>query len=253
MQTAGGFEFVALVPIVLIFIGALFQVATGVGLGLIAGPGLLFVLPGSGAVQLAVVLNLILTLLVLPFEIRQVDWRTAVRISKWSFIGIPVGLFLLFSFSQPWLKVTGGMLVILAAVQLKLAKTPLAARWAGMIGLNGGAVTAGVMTGALGMPGPAALWALLNTDMPADRIRAVLRVFFVFAYGTALLLHHLLYGLDAGLFWSFLGLVPVLLGGMAAGQAAKIFIPNQILHRVLQYLLLVMGLALFLKGIADVL
>jgi len=251
-QVLGALEPAVVVPIVLIFVGALFQVATGVGLGLIAGPGLLFVMPGSGAVQLAVLLNLALTLLVVPFEFRQIEWKVATRISLWALIGIPVGLVLLFSFSQPWLKVTGGTLVVMAALQLRLSKTPLAARLAKAIGMSGGAIAAGVMTGALGMPGPAALWALLNTEMSADRIRAVLRAFFIFAYGTALLLHTVIFGLEPGLFQSFVSLLPVLLAGMAAGQAAKIFIPNQRLHVVLQYLLLVMGLALAVKGIADV-
>ena len=52
-----------ILPIILILIGTSFQVTAGVGLGLVAGPGLLFVFEPIIAVQIAIVLNLFLSVL----------------------------------------------------------------------------------------------------------------------------------------------------------------------------------------------
>ncbi|MBL1421277.1 MAG: hypothetical protein COC24_012275 [Alphaproteobacteria bacterium] len=72
-----------LLPFMLILIGTNFQVAAGVGLGLVAGPGLLFVFDPIIAVQIAIVINLFLSVLLLTSEHKNIDFKYSNSLSAW--------------------------------------------------------------------------------------------------------------------------------------------------------------------------
>jgi len=80
----------------LILLGSALQVATGVGLGLIAGPSLLYFLDSISAVQTAIVLNLILTLFLLPSEVKSISQKLFFGLSMWACLGLPLGFGLFF-------------------------------------------------------------------------------------------------------------------------------------------------------------
>lgn len=241
-----------LTPFLLVFLGAGFQVATGVGLGLIAGPGLLFVLDGAAAVQIAIVLNLVLTVFLLPSEFRDAHTGYTSRLCLWSIVGIPIGIAFLLALSPAPLKLIGGIVVLLAAVQLRLTGTALGLSLARHIGFSPGGVVSGIMTGALAVPGPVALWTLLNKDLDVQTVRASLRVYFLIAYSVALVLHLLMNGPVSGIMTVHLILLPALFLGMALGTFTRTRISSEALRVMLEWTLILMGASLLFKGVWDV-
>lgn len=240
-----------LLPLVLVLLGAGFQVASGVGLGLIAGPGLLFVLSGPAAIQTAILLNLALTILLLPSELKDINWPVLARISIWSAFGVLAGSLLIMVLDTGVLKLVCGIVVILSVVQLRFAGSSAgSANGGARLGVGG--VASGIMTGAFAVPGPVALWALLNENLPPKIIRATLRAYFLFAYSLALLLHFWLLGTASEVWPMALLLLPGVLIGILLGIVARRSLDGERLRRVLSIVLLLMGGSLLIKGILDV-
>ncbi len=246
---SGGFLLAALL---MIFLGSAFQVASGVGLGLIAGPGLLLFLSGPAAVQVAILLNLALTLLLLPSEAKQADVAAVRRLTLWAVPAVPLGVGLLLLLDLPALKLMSGAIVLLAALQLRLNETRLGLVLARRLGLPAGGFLSGLMTGAIAVPGPVALWALLNTTLPAPIIRATLRLYFLLAYSVALVLHLGLNGLAEGVVTMSLVLAPAVWVGIGLGVLAGRRLSAVTLRRLLEVMLLLMGGSILLSGAVDV-
>ena len=240
------------VPFVVVLIGSALQVATGVGLGLIAAPAMLFVLDGPAAVQTAIILNLTLTALLLPFELGYVAYSRLFAISRWALIGIPVGGLLLLAIGNTSLKLVCGTVVVLAVIQLRffplpLLQTPEQQRWLNRVG---GAVSGG-MTGALAAPGPVALWALLSSGLDASSVRATLRAYFLFAYIVAFVVSLALIGSSFRIWATSLVLLPAVVLGIGAGLAGRRSLTTTALRGILELVLLAMGVSLLVKGVSD--
>lgn len=240
------------VPFVVVFIGSALQVATGIGLGLIAAPAILFVLDGPAAVQVAIILNLVLTALMLPSERTQVSVDRLYAISKWALIGIPVGGLLLMMMGNTSLKLVCGAVVLLALVQLRFFPLPVLdaprqQRWLNRIG---GAVSGG-MTGALAAPGPIALWALLSSGLDTLSVRATLRAYFLFAYVVAFAVSLVLIGSSARIWETSIALLPAVVVGIGAGMMGRRSLRPAALRTILELVLLAMGLSMIVRGLAD--
>jgi len=217
---------------VFILIGTVFQVASGVGLGLIAGPVLLYMTDSHSALQVALVLNLILSLLLLPFDRHALSKPHFTSLSFWSLFGFPFGIALFLLLDQVWLRALAAGIILLAVLQLKVM--PVGAKKdAPAIDtskdiqskrkLAAGGVFAGAMTSALAIPGPLALWTLLSEAMDPIAIRATLRAYYVVAYSLALVLHLVLSGMaPLSLSWT-LKLLPVMVGGIALGFRLRLW------------------------------
>jgi hypothetical protein len=236
----------------LVLLGASLQVATGVGLGLIAGPALLFFLDGAAAIQTAIILNLVLTACLLPAELRDVERRPLAHLCLWACLGIPVGTVLLLVANSTGLKIASGVVVLLAVAQMRFlpASQPARAGPSPWIVRAGGTVSGG-MTGALAIPGPIALWTLLSGGLKPAAVRATLRAYFLVAYTMALLIHVLLTprGEDS------LSLSVVLLPAVGLGIGVGLFGRNAIgpdrLRQFLELVLVVMGISLLSRGLWD--
>ncbi|MEM7445542.1 MAG: sulfite exporter TauE/SafE family protein [Pseudomonadota bacterium] len=236
----------------LVTLGATLQVATGVGLGLIAGPSLLFFLDGSAAILTAIILNLVLSACLLPTEIRDVAKRPLAELCLWACLGIPVGCVLLLLADATVLKIVSGMVVLFAVAQLRLFSAPESQGADGRPRTMhlGGAVS-GVMTGALAVPGPIALWTLLSSGMNPAALRATLRAYFVVAYGVALIIHVALSrDLQESIGLSLV-LLPAVLLGIGLGIAGRKAIGPDRLRGILELVLLIMGLSLLTRGVWD--
>ncbi len=236
----------------LILLGAALQVATGIGLGLIAGPSLLYFLDSISAVQTAIILNLVLTLCLLPTEVKFISRKPLIDLSIWACLGLPIGFGLLMLLETSTLKLLGASVVLLSVVQLKLfpAKqiSGASSPWITRIG---GSVS-GAMTGALAIPGPVALWALLSRGTDALTTRATLRAYFVIAYLLAFALHLGFAGAGPSIWLMSSVLIPAVLCGIAIGVFGRRFITPPHLRRLLEIVLITMGFSLLIKGILDV-
>ncbi len=233
----------------LVLLGASLQVATGVGLGLIAGPSLLFFLDGASAIQTAIILNLVLTACLLPSELRDIAGRPLAQLCLWACIGIPVGTVLLLMADSTSLKIASGLVVLLAVAQLRFfpAPTGVGAGPQPWVVRVGGAVSGG-MTGALAVPGPIALWTLLSGGLDPKAVRATLRAYFFIAYTVALLIHALLAQRAEGSWSLSVVLLPAVGLDIGFGLIGRNAIGTDRLRMLLEIVLVVMGISLLTRG-----
>lgn len=240
------------IPLVVVFVGSVLQVATGVGLGLIAAPAILFVLDGPSAVQVAIILNLVLTAILLPFEFGLVAFNRFFAISRWALVGVPLGGLLLMVVGDTSLKILCGVVVLLALAQLRYFPMPAVQsagrqQWFSRIG----GVISGGMTGALAAPGPVALWALLSSGLGPVTVRATLRAYFLFAYVIAFVVSLVLVGSNGTIWATTLVLLPAVFLGIATGIVGRRWLSGGALRVMLELVLLAMGVAMLAKGVSD--
>ncbi len=160
------------------FVAALLRGFTGFGFAIAAVPLLSLVLPPARVVPLAVVLQVLASVLDLRAAARITDWRSLVWLSPGLVVGTPLGLLVLTRLSANNARLTIGLLIIgsvaLLACGLRLPERP--ARWmvvlVGMIG--------GVMNGVAAVPGPPVVAYLLALPHRPTVIRATSLVFFTF-------------------------------------------------------------------------
>ncbi len=240
-----------------VLIAAILQAATGVGLGMIVGPALILVMGSKSAIQVAIILNLSLSILLLPGEIKEIHWPSLKILVLGTVIGMPAGLLLIGMLDLTGLKLFAAITVSLCGAQLihnryRQSATGTAQEANAMI-LPGASIASGVMTSSLAMPGPVAMWALARKNIKAKQIRATLRALFVVSYALALLAHALR-GLDWGpVMDASLELGIALAAGTAIGVFVKRRLPEWVLGNLLLGMLLVMGLSLFAKSLLEIL
>lgn|GEM_PF-507642 len=243
--------------------GTALQVATGVGLGLLAGPVLVLTVQSETAIFVAIVLNLFISLALLPQERGEVLWAPLKLLMLGTVVGVPLGWLLLQQIGPASLKLLTGIVVLTAAAQFlfqrRHAVQPEDRPHSRAITLSGGGLS-GFMSGCLAIPGPIAMWALLRLGPSPSLIRATLRALFVFSYSAAFLLHAglpLLMGRStaptgANPWLIVAALAPALAVGMGLGVVAKRAVPESLLQRALRFLLFAMGISLLWKGLLDV-
>ncbi len=240
-----------------VLIAAILQSATGVGLGMIVGPALILVMGSKSAIQVAIILNLSLSILLLPGEIKEIHWPSLKILVLGTVIGMPVGLLLIDMLDLTGLKLFAAITVSLCGAQLihnryRQSATG-AVKEASAMTLPGASIASGIMTSSLAMPGPVAMWALARKNIKAKQIRATLRGLFVVSYAIALAAHALR-GLDWGLVLDASLKLGIALGvGMVIGFFVKRRMPERMLNNLLVGLLLVMGLSLFAKSLLEIL
>ena len=164
--------------VVVVFFGAtLLRSALGFGEALIAVPLLAFVLPVKVAAPIAVLISITVAAVIVAQDWRHVHVRSAVRLVLSTLIGIPLGLLLLRSVSEPIVKGTLGLLVAgFAAAALRSRSTYELTndRLAWIFG-----VSAGVLGGAYGMNGPPlVIYGALRRWSP-EHFRATLQGYFL--------------------------------------------------------------------------
>lgn len=234
--------------------GSTLQVATGAGLGLLAGPVLLLSLNSGTAVFVSIVLNLLVSLALLPQERRQIAWAPLRLLMAGTVVGLPLGWLALNLIDVAFLRLITGVIVLAAALQLIILARQIRDGDPGLAvprTLLGGGFS-GIMSGGLAIPGPVALWTLLRQNLAATPTRATLRALYVFSYTGALMIHLGLGGGQATSWRMIAALLPALGVGIGLGILAKRRVGDAILHGVLRMLLLVMGGSLLVKGVLDV-
>ncbi len=241
----------------LVLVGSTLQAATGVGLGLIAGPILVLTLGGGAAIFIAIMLNLALSLMLLPQESGDVLWPEFRLLALATIIGVPLGWLILQQLTPLTLKWVAGIMVLLAALQL------LATRFRGnadpgpdgaqgnRLVLLGGGLVSGLMCGCLAIPGPAGLWAALQSRMPPLAIPATLRALFAFSYAGAALIHFGLEGFDgiADKPWlETMVLLPAVVLGLVLGLLLRRRVDEGTLRTVLYLLLFAIGVSMLWRS-----
>lgn len=232
-----------------VFAAAL-QTATGAGLGLVAGPALLLAMASTDAIHVAAWLNLLLSLFLLPSEWRQVPRNALGLLSAGALLGIPVGAWLMHQMTIVTFQLVTGVVVIIGGLQL-LATSQRGTPDGSLSRLIPAGLIAGLMTAAMAVPGPAALWGLAGTRLDPVQVRAALRGFFVAVYSATVGVHAI-----AGINWETViagtaWMLPTLVAGALLGLRIRRFASERTLRISFIVLLLGMGATLLFAGLTT--
>jgi len=166
-----------LLVVVVFFNATLLRSALGFGEALIAVPLLAFVLPVKVAAPVAVLISITVAAVVVAQDWRHVHVRSAVRLVLSTLVGIPFGLLLLRSVSEPVAKAVLGVLVAVFAMSALRSRGLYELTDDRLAWLFG--VSAGVLGGAYGMNGPPlVVYGALRRWSP-EHFRATLQGYFL--------------------------------------------------------------------------
>jgi uncharacterized membrane protein YfcA len=163
--------------VIVIFLATVIRSAFGFGEALIAVPLLALVAPVDVAAPLAMLVSITVSLIAVLQDWRKIHLRSAGWLVLSTMFGIPLGLLLLRTVTEPVVKALLGVLIILFASYSVLRREMLELKndnWAYLFGFS-----AGVLGGAYGMNGPPlVVYGSLRRWSP-ERFRATLQGYFL--------------------------------------------------------------------------
>jgi uncharacterized protein len=196
------------------------QAATGFGFSLFAVPLLMLVHPPLAAIQINLVLSIALSAVMMPRLLPDIDRPLLGRLVRGGIAAVPVGVLALLYLDGALLRVMVGV-VTLALTLLLVLKFRIRRSTARDYATGG---LSGVFTAALGLAGVPLLLYFAGTDAPKAQVRSTVLSFFLFAYGLALAIQMAVGSVAAQTWIESLALLPVMAGGIFAGQ--------QLFHRI---------------------
>ena len=238
-------------------LAAILQTATGIGFGLIAGPFVLMALQGREAILATALLSLLITLVLVPKLLPDVNRRDLVNLSIGCAVGLPVGALVYLYADIVMLKLGAAALILFT---LGMMMFPVRAASGGANKSDGekgrfGAIAAGVSAGVLGvclaMPGPVAAVFMIRQGRGKAVVRATMLTFFVFALGAALTMQIFVDGLSTEVLQLSALLAPACVVGLVIGHFAAKRISERAFLRLLQIVLVATVISLFASSYAE--
>lgn len=218
----------------------------GFGFTLLAVSFFLLILGSGNAVQLLIIINLAISLALVPRVWRDLDRALWTRLVGGAALGIPVGLVAFSRANVEQLKVLAAV-AILAFVAMTVSRGAKAKKGDGASmrfrspSAFGVGVVAGAMTSALGMPGPPVVLYLTSIGAPKNRTRSLTLTFFVVAYAAALILQTATVGIGTGVWATAALLIPVAAVGALLGDVLAKRISEPVFRRVVLVLVALTG------------
>lgn len=231
------------------FLAATVQSATGFGFGLIVVSTFLIMLDSIAAIQIVIIITLIMSCVHLP----KLKGLAPTHLLKWlslgCTIGFPLGILMYSQLNLDTIKMVVAILIVLISLQSgwhmfhksrnQTAPDNRPQKPSRLIGVG---VASGVMASAMAMPGPAVMLYLSRTALGKDEIRATIISFFVFSYAGALVLQAALVGIENQTWLTAAILTPAALIGVIAGHLISKKINQQFFKGLVLMILLMTGL-----------
>ena len=240
--------------IMVTFLAATVQSATGFGFGLIAVSAFLIVLNSVAAIQLVMIITLVMSCVHWP-KLRGIAPGYLLKwLSIGCLLGFPLGILVYKQLDLDTIKLLVAILIILISAQnawylLRKAKTPsprdqLPHKPSTVMGVG---IASGLMASSMAMPGPAVMLYLSRSALSKDEIRATILTFFLFSYGGALLLQATLIGIESQTWLTAAALTPSAIAGMITGHLLSKRINQQVFKGLVLVILLLTGLFMLLN------
>ncbi len=245
------------------------QSATGFGFAIIAVPLYLLVLNSLAAVQVAILVTPVISLVVVPRLLPALQRGLLARIVAGTMLGLPLGMVVYAQAGLFWIKVAVGVLITLFALLFFLAERLPAlgigsggagtadggrpGAGAGRPGLGAVAVglVSGTMTTSLGMPGPVLVLYFSRLALEMNAVRATIMSSFLLSYGGAMIVQAATVGI-AGDIWRLAAvLAPFALAGGVAGHRVSRGMSQVAFRRITLLLLLGTGLYMLYATLAP--
>ena len=103
-----------------VLVAALFQSATGVGFGLMAGSVLLLIMNSASAVQVTMLLSLLIAAVLAPSLYGQAEKGLLSRFILGTVVGVPIGVVIYQHSGVGLLRITAGLVVLFMAGQYRV-------------------------------------------------------------------------------------------------------------------------------------
>lgn len=165
------------VVLAVLFLGTFVRTALGFGEALIAVPLLALLMPVELAAPIAVLVSITVACVMLIWDWRHVEFRSALHLVGFTLLGIPFGLLLLLHVPEPVVKALLGTVIALFSFYCLFNKKKSrleSNRFAWTFGL-----CAGVLGGAYGVNGPPIVVYGALRQWPPQRFRATMQGYFL--------------------------------------------------------------------------
>jgi uncharacterized protein len=163
--------------ILVLFVATLVRSALGFGEALIAVPLLALVMPIEVAAPTAVLVSITVAFVIVIQDWRRIHINSALWLVAPTFLGIPVGLFLLKTLPEPIVEAILGVIVMAFSIYSLASRRNHELKDDRLAGFFG--FTAGVLGGAYGMNGPPlAIYGSMRR-WSAEHFRATLQAYFL--------------------------------------------------------------------------
>ena len=239
-----------------VLVAALFQSATGIGFGIIAGPVLLLVMNGASAIHVTILLSLLVAVVLAPSLYSRAEKALLGRLVLGTVVGLPIGVFIYQHSSVALLKFTAGLAVLLMAVsvsgRLGLGVRSGTTRQGNLTDIGIG-ILSGVMSASLAMPGPAVAARLSALGCAKDTVRATLPALFVVSYGMALPLQALTASIAPQTVSLTLTLAPATLIGIYLGRKSVAWISERAFRLLITSALAAAAVSLLVNSLGSLL
>ena len=223
---------VVCIVIALMFLYTFVGICAGFGGGLTTMPLVTLMLPVKMATPLSVIVGTATALYATWLSRKETDWRSAMVLIIFSFLGIPVGLYALSYLPDHFMKVgLGGFLILYSFYSMFIPRLPIYDRTWAAFSTNGPPM---VIYGMLRNLGPAAFRGTLNAFFTANNIAVI------GGLATSGIL-------TVSIFKLVLFCIPTMILGSLVGQYVHKRISVKV-FRVMVFLLLIASGSMLIKG-----
>jgi len=234
-----------LLALTILFIATLTRSTFGFGDALVAMPLLSLVAGVKLATPLVGLVTTVIALVIIGQSWRHIDLKAAWRLVLASFVGVPVGLYLLINAPETVVKgLLGSLIILFGLYNLILPRLPYLRQghWAFGFGF-----VAGVLAGAYNTGGPpVVIYGTLRRWTPA-RFRATLQGYFL-PSSTLVLAMHGLSGLwTRQVIWLFILALPAIFIAIYLGSQLNARIPAERFTKLLYIALILLGVLLLIR------
>jgi uncharacterized membrane protein YfcA len=172
-------EFVYIYVFVVSFLATLVRSTFGFGESLIAVPLFILFIPIDTAVPLSVLISILVALVVVLQDHRQIHFDSAKWLIIFAVLGIPIGLMILIYGNEFWVKIGLGGLIVLYSLYAILGKNTLSLKADNKLWLFICGFLSGVLGGAYGVNGPPLVVYGNMRNWSAKHFRATLQAYFL--------------------------------------------------------------------------
>ena len=239
---------IAIAVVLVVFVAALLQAATGMGFGIIAGPILLVAMGDTAAIQVTIVLSTIPSLILVRRSLYEADPVLLKHLLGGAAVGLVVGA-LLFATATVADLTWGAAAAVLAMAVLSTGfhERRVTVQGSSVAGRLLTGLMSGAMTATLAMPGPpVAAWASA-AGLKKARTRATLLIVALACYPAALALQGLVDGIPERVVDECLWLALPVVAGTFLGQAIAGRVPETLFRKLVTGLLVLVALALVIR------
>jgi uncharacterized protein len=234
--------------LVVIFLATIVRSTLGFGEALVAVPLLALRIPVAVAAPFVVAVSVIVAAANLVVDWRHVELRAARGLVLSSFIGLPVGIFMLRVVDDGFVKLLLGATIIGISMYSLVHGTAASIRAENRVSLIAAGVVSGILGGAYGMNGPPLAIYGASRGWSPRRFRATLQGYFLVASVAGLAGYGAARVWNAAAFRYLLLSLPCVLGGIVLARRLNRYAEDPRFFRAVYGGLIAIGLILIVQS-----